>query len=145
MVSKVLVGIYENMEKSLRAAGVIAGDLYLASRDDWPSPQMNRDQRCLPLSAEAEQKLFFESTDTGSTLNRKSGRHMKYPYTLSAKIAQFPLFYYMKNNIIWMYYPLGILTGFYFFMKIHVVVNSDENKRSWAESQRKIAEKEAHH
>lgn len=51
----------------------------------------------------------------------------------------------MKNNIIWMYYTLGILTGFYFFMKIHVVVNSDENKRSWAESQRKIAEKEAHH
>lgn len=30
MVSKVLVGIYENMEKSLRAAGVIAGyDLIL--------------------------------------------------------------------------------------------------------------------
>ncbi|XP_047988131.1 uncharacterized protein LOC125227819 [Leguminivora glycinivorella] len=75
----------------------------------------------------------------------KSGRHMKFPYTLSAKIAQFPMFHYMKYNNIWMYYPLGWVVGFYLFSKIHNVVNSDANVRSWAESQRKIAEKEAHH
>ncbi|XP_063360051.1 uncharacterized protein LOC134649259 [Cydia amplana] len=75
----------------------------------------------------------------------KSGRHMKFPYTLSAKIAQFPMFHYMKYNNIWMYYPLGCVVGFYAFAKIHAVVNSDANKASWAESQRKIAEKEAHH
>ncbi|KAL0893725.1 hypothetical protein ABMA27_013871 [Loxostege sticticalis] len=56
---------------------------------------------------------------------RKSGRHMKFPYTLSAKIAQFPIFHYMKNNMIWMYYPYA-------------------NQRSWAETQRKAAEKEHH-
>lgn len=67
---------------------------------------------------------------------------MKYPYTFSAKIAQFPIFFYMRNNYIWMYYPWGILISVYFFGIIHNVVNSDENKRSWAESQRKAHEKE---
>ncbi|KOB65403.1 Uncharacterized protein OBRU01_22774 [Operophtera brumata] len=75
----------------------------------------------------------------------KSGRHMKYPYTFSAKIAQFPIFYYMKKNWIWMYYPLGWAVGFYLFTTIHALANSDANKRSWAETQRKFAEKEAHH
>ncbi|CAK1582102.1 unnamed protein product [Parnassius mnemosyne] len=74
----------------------------------------------------------------------KSGRHMKFPYTISAKIAQFPIFYYMKHNNIWMYYPLGIAVGFYFIAKIHAMSNSEENKRNWAETQRKAAEKEKH-
>lgn len=69
---------------------------------------------------------------------------MKFPYTMSAKIAQFPYFFYMKNNNIWMYYPLGCLVSLYFIIKIHVVVNSEENVKSWAESQRRAAEKEHH-
>lgn len=69
---------------------------------------------------------------------------MKYPYTLSAKIAQFPYFYYMKNNNIWMYYPLGCLVAFYVFIKIHKMSNSEANVKSWAETQRKLAEKEHH-
>lgn len=44
-----------------------------------------------------------------------------------------------------MYYPLGMLGGFWVFSKIHKVVNSESNVRSWAETQRKIAEKEHHH
>ncbi|KAH9644078.1 hypothetical protein HF086_009791 [Spodoptera exigua] len=75
---------------------------------------------------------------------RKSGRHMKFPYTLSAKIAQYPLFFYMKNNWIWMYWPVGCLGSFYVFYKIHRLVNSEANVRSWAEVQRKNAEKEHH-
>lgn len=70
---------------------------------------------------------------------------MKFPYTFSAKLAQFPLFFYMKNNWIWMYYPLGASVAFYAFYKIHRVVNSESSKKNWAESQRKIAEKEAEH
>lgn len=69
---------------------------------------------------------------------------MKYPYTFTAKIAQFPIFFYMKNNMIWMYYPLGCAVAFYFIWGIHDVVNSEENEKSWAETQRRIAEKEAH-
>ncbi|CAH0720666.1 unnamed protein product, partial [Brenthis ino] len=74
----------------------------------------------------------------------KSGRHMKFPYTMSAKIAQFPYFYYLKHNNIWMYYPLGFLVSLYFFTKIHAMANSESNIRSWAEIQRKAAEKEHH-
>lgn len=70
---------------------------------------------------------------------------MKYPYTLSAKIAQFPYFYYFKNNIIWMYWPPAMVVAFYFILQIHNVVNSEANVKSWAETQRKIAEKEHHH
>lgn len=70
---------------------------------------------------------------------------MRYPYTLSAKIAQFPIFYYMKKNFIWMYYPLGLLSGFYVIAKIHAMTNSETNVRSWAETQRKFAEKEHQH
>lgn len=69
---------------------------------------------------------------------------MKFPYTFSAKLAQFPIFFYMKNNIIWMYYPLGMAVGLYLISKIHEMANSEENQRSWAETQRKIAEKEKH-
>lgn len=69
---------------------------------------------------------------------------MKFPYTLSAKIAQFPIFHYMKNNMIWMYYPYGMVVAFYCFMKIHILANCEANQRSWAETQRKAAEKEHH-
>lgn len=69
---------------------------------------------------------------------------MKFPYTLSAKIAQFPFFYYMKHNNVWMYYPLGLPVGLYLFSQIHNIVNSEESKRNWAESQRIAAEKEHH-
>lgn len=67
---------------------------------------------------------------------------MKFPYTLSAKIAQFPMFYYMKKNWIWMYFPLGATVSFYAISIIHALANSEENQRSWAETQRKFAEKE---
>lgn len=69
---------------------------------------------------------------------------MKFPYTLSAKIAQYPVFFYMKNNWIWMYWPVGIFGSFFAFFKIHRLVNSASNKKSWAETKRKNAAKEHH-
>lgn len=69
---------------------------------------------------------------------------MKFPYTFSAKMAQFPYFFYMKNNNIWMYYPLGFLVSLYVFKQIHDLANSEGNIRSWAETQRRAAEKEHH-
>lgn len=41
---------------------------------------------------------------------QQAPRHMKYPYTLGAKIAQFPYKYYYKNNWIFRYYPIGFIT-----------------------------------
>lgn len=76
---------------------------------------------------------------------RKSGRHMKFPYTFSAKVAQFPLFFYMKNNNIWMYWPVGWVITFLVFVKIHRLANSSENKSSWAETQRKNAAHDKEH
>jgi hypothetical protein len=35
-------------------------------------------------------------------------RPMKYPYTFSAKIAQFPLKYYFQNQWIWRYYFIAV-------------------------------------
>ncbi|CAH2086680.1 unnamed protein product [Euphydryas editha] len=97
-----------------------------------------------PKQLQALYDILEEKCREAGFIAGKSGRHMKFPYTMSAKIAQFPYFYYMKNNNIWMYYPLGCLVAFYVFIKIHGVVNSEANVKSWAESQRKAAEKEHH-
>ncbi|XP_076265439.1 uncharacterized protein LOC143199488 isoform X2 [Rhynchophorus ferrugineus] len=34
---------------------------------------------------------------------------MKFPYTFSAKLAQFPYKFYFQNNWVWRYYPIGIV------------------------------------
>lgn len=88
--------------------------------------------------------LYLHPNNLFIFLFRKSGRHMKFPYTLSAKIAQFPFFFYIKNNIIWMYFPPAVAGAFYFIVQIHNLANSEANVKSWAETQRKIAEKEHH-
>jgi hypothetical protein len=46
------------------------------------------------------------------------GRPMKYPYTFSAKIAQFPLKYHIKNNWIWRYYLIAVGVSIPIFYKI---------------------------
>lgn len=86
-------------------------------------------------------------------------RPMKYPYTLSAKIAQFPLKFHMQNSWIWRYYPLGVLFSLPFFAFIsklgkHLllvnvqdlvssfVVNSPENKKKWEKIRRQEREEQ---
>lgn len=46
-------------------------------------------------------------------------RPMKYPYTFSAKFAQFPLSYYFKNQWIWKYYFLSVAACVPVFYSIH--------------------------
>merc|ERR1712212_159689 len=49
-----------------------------------------------------------------------SGRMMKYPYTVSAKLAQFPFTYYLKNQWIFKYYFIGVglsIPVFHWFQK----------------------------
>lgn len=46
------------------------------------------------------------------------GRPMKYPYTFSAKIAQFPFKHYFKHNWVVRYYCLSIVLCAPLFYKI---------------------------
>ncbi|XP_073818111.1 reduction of Rh1 [Musca autumnalis] len=65
------------------------------------------------------------------------GNPMKFPYTFSAKIAQFPLKHYIKNQWIWRYYFLAFGLSLPVFYKISKLANSPANKKAWAESQAK--------
>lgn len=69
----------------------------------------------------------------------KVGRPMKYPYTFSAKIAQFPLKHYIQKQWIWRYYFIAFGLCIPVFYKISKLANSPENKKKWAESQAKEA------
>ncbi|KAK9883877.1 hypothetical protein WA026_004816 [Henosepilachna vigintioctopunctata] len=72
-------------------------------------------------------------------------RPMKFPYTFTAKIAQFPLKFYVKNNWIWRYYFIALAVSTPVFYKIHRLVNSPENVARWAEIKRKEKEAAHHH
>ena len=63
----------------------------------------------------------FENLVTRLQPDKMSGRMMKYPYTFTSKLAQFPLQYYMKNVWLFKYYALGIGMGipvFLFFQRM---------------------------
>ncbi|CAG9809325.1 unnamed protein product [Chironomus riparius] len=72
------------------------------------------------------------------------GRPMRFPYTWSAKIAQFPLKWYVNSNPLWKYYFLGVIVALPVFYKVDRLSNSPGNVAKWAESKRKEAE-EHHH
>jgi hypothetical protein len=64
---------------------------------------------------------------------------MKFLYTFSAKVAQFPFKYYVQNHWIWRYWMFGIALTVLFFYKIHKLANSLENVSKWAEKRRQKA------
>ncbi|XP_076268471.1 uncharacterized protein LOC143201355 isoform X2 [Rhynchophorus ferrugineus] len=66
-------------------------------------------------------------------------RPMKYPYTFSAKIAQFPFKHYFTHQWTWRYYGLGIIVCLPIFKAISNLANSPENVSKWAEIRRKEA------
>ncbi|CAO1443187.1 unnamed protein product [Diamesa serratosioi] len=72
------------------------------------------------------------------------GRPMRYPYTFSAKLAQFPFKHYIKNQWIWRYYFIAVGCCIPVFYKISKLANSPENVAKWAEGKRKEAA-EHHH
>lgn len=89
----------------------------------------------------------------------KVGRPMKFPYTLSAKIAQFPFKFYYNNNWLFKYYIFGLVVSLPVFMKIsklgntlflvqtvehllqffYFIANSPGNVAKWAEMKKKEA------
>jgi len=66
-------------------------------------------------------------------------RPMKFPYTFSAKIAQFPWKHYFSNQWIWKYYAVSVLLCIPVFKKISNLANSPENVAKWAEIRRREA------
>lgn len=89
-------------------------------------------------------------------------RHMKFPYTFSAKIAQFPYKFYFNNNWIAKYYVIGLIVCIPVFKSISnlgefyiiagpyqsqnvfiafcsISANSPENVAKWAEIRRREA------
>ncbi|XP_028037435.1 uncharacterized protein LOC114248405 [Bombyx mandarina] len=67
------------------------------------------------------------------------GRPMKFPYTFSAKVAQFPYKFYLQNLWLWRYWAAAIVISSPLFYKIHKMSNSPENVSKWAEIRRKEA------
>ncbi|XP_017786108.1 PREDICTED: uncharacterized protein LOC108569170 [Nicrophorus vespilloides] len=73
-------------------------------------------------------------------------RPMKFPYTFSAKIAQFPWVYYAKNNWIYRYYFISLICCLPIFSKISKLSNSEGNKKKWQASlDKEEAEYKEHH
>lgn len=55
---------------------------------------------------------------TGEAPVEIPSRPMKYPYTFTAKIAQFPLKFHIQNNWIWKYYLIALGISIPIFYKI---------------------------
>jgi len=72
-------------------------------------------------------------------------RTMKYPYTLTAQIKQFPYKWMFKNQWIFRYWIYGCVVSLPVFWKISKMANSPENKKKWADSRAKEAAEAAHH
>lgn len=84
--------------------------------------------------------LIKKDSKGGEKPPADNSRQMKFPYTFSAKIAQFPIKFYINNNWLWKYYLYGFLVSIPIFYKIHQMSNSPGNIEKW----RLIKEKEAH-
>ncbi|XP_076667327.1 reduction of Rh1 isoform X2 [Andrena cerasifolii] len=73
------------------------------------------------------------------------GRPMKYPYTLSAKIAQFPYAYYYKHSWVFKYWVLGCLVTAPIFYKIQKMSYSPENVEKWRAIDKETFSGKSHH
>uniref|UniRef100_A0A6M2E1N1 Putative conserved plasma membrane protein n=1 Tax=Amblyomma tuberculatum TaxID=48802 RepID=A0A6M2E1N1_9ACAR len=76
-----------------------------------------------------------------------TSRRMKYPYTMTAKIVQFPYKFHWQNFWLVRYYFCGGLVIYFVFMvlPIHRAVNSPAAVAAHKERMRKQAEEERQH
>lgn len=70
---------------------------------------------------------------------------MKFPYTFSAKIAQFPYKHTFKTNWIFRYYLYAVVATLPFFMWVNRIANSPGNVARHQEYLRKQAAEHGHH
>ncbi|CAG9769821.1 unnamed protein product [Ceutorhynchus assimilis] len=71
-------------------------------------------------------------------------RRMKYPYTFTAKVAQFPFKFYYKHNILFKAYPWGVAAVLPLFWYISRMSNSKSNKKTWKAIRRHHKEEARH-
>ncbi|KYQ55972.1 hypothetical protein ALC60_05255 [Trachymyrmex zeteki] len=64
-------------------------------------------------------------------MSQGTHRSMKYPYTLTAKIAQFPFKYYVKNSWLFKYFLLSTFITLPIFYKIQKLSYSPGNVAKW--------------
>ncbi|TGZ49173.1 uncharacterized protein Roh [Temnothorax longispinosus] len=72
-------------------------------------------------------------------------RPMKYPYTLTAKVAQFPYRYYVKHSWLYKYLLIGTLVSFPIFYKVQKLSYAPENVAKWDKLHREMFEGTGHH
>ncbi|XP_076235174.1 reduction of Rh1 [Calliopsis andreniformis] len=74
-------------------------------------------------------------------------RPMKYPYTLSAKIAQFPfrMYYDYKGSWMFKWWIFGTIATLPIFYKIQRMSYSPENVKKWREMDRQTFLGHSHH
>lgn len=65
------------------------------------------------------------------------GRPMKYPYTLSAKIAQFPFKHYIDNAWGFKYFLISAVVCLPIFYKIQKLSYSPANVEKWSKAESK--------
>lgn len=66
-----------------------------------------------------------------------AARRMDYPYTMTAKLVNFPWKFYFTKQWIWKTMPLALLVTSPLFYKIGQASNSPENVAKWKEIRRK--------
>ncbi|XP_011630085.1 uncharacterized protein LOC105422424 [Pogonomyrmex barbatus] len=74
-----------------------------------------------------------------------SFRPMKYPYTLTAKLAQFPYKYYWNHSWMFKYTIIGALIAVPIFYKIQKLSYSPENVQKWDKTHKEMFEGTGHH
>ncbi|XP_020291112.1 uncharacterized protein LOC109858362 [Pseudomyrmex gracilis] len=72
-------------------------------------------------------------------------RRMKFPYTFTAKFAQFPHAYYTKHSWLFRYWHIGILLTIPIFYKIQKLSYSPENVKKWAKTREEMFSGTGHH
>ncbi|XP_011869631.1 PREDICTED: uncharacterized protein LOC105563004 [Vollenhovia emeryi] len=72
-------------------------------------------------------------------------RPMKYPYTVSAKIAQFPYKYYIKHSWLFRYMLVATVVTMPFFYKVEKLSYAPENVAKWEKTHREMFEGTGHH
>ncbi|XP_065155892.1 uncharacterized protein [Atheta coriaria] len=89
------------------------------------------------ITGELSKAMRRPRSSYGGPVRISSGVPMKFPYTFTAKLIQFPWKYYIRNQWIWKYYFIAVIVSIPVFKKISNLSNSKENKAKWAEMQRK--------
>ncbi|XP_045474858.1 uncharacterized protein LOC123680801 [Harmonia axyridis] len=74
------------------------------------------------------------------SLNLKSERPMKFPYTTAAQLMQFPYAYHWKNQWTFRYYFYAIILSAPVFYKIGRLANNESNVQKWKEIKQKEQE-----